>query len=110
MNAKGSSRLSRSINYVEKVSEMLNPDVPKQSICDCVRLGKYSDEKKKNRPVLKMSPSYEVTAILANWRGCPKVSIKPILSKKQLSAKFILLGERWKLLQSGTAMEERYQD
>ncbi len=72
---------------------LLNPFVPKQSICDCVRLGKYSAEKKKNRPVLKMSLIYKVTAILANRRGRPKVSIKPILSKEQLSAEFILLGE-----------------
>ena len=58
-----------------------------------MRLGKYSAEKKKNRPVLKMSLIYKVTAILANRRGRPKVSIKPILSKEQLSAEFILLGE-----------------
>ena len=104
---KGSSRLTRSTNDVKQVCEILkkvNSDITKQSICDCVRLGKYSPEK--NRPILvKMLQSHEVTSVLANRHslsGCPKISIKPILTKEQLTIESALLKERWNLIQSGT--------
>ena len=42
--------------------------------------------------------------------GCPKISIKPVLSREQLSADFILLGEKWKLLQSGTCNMQNEQE
>ncbi len=104
---KGSSRLTRSTNDVKEVTEIfqiVNPDLPNHSICDCTRLGKYNTEK--NRPILvKLSRSHEAMSILDNRKklnNCPGVSIKPLLTKEQLSIEAILLKERWKLIQSGS--------
>lgn len=106
--AKGSSRLIRSTSDVKQVTEILvkvNPELPSQSVCDCTRLGKYSSENKRPRPILvKLSRSHEVTSILDSRRklsAYPGISIKPLLTKEELSIESILLKERWKLINSG---------
>ena len=106
--AKGSSRLDRSTSDVREVTEILqkiNPDLQSQSVCDCARLGKYSAEKKRPRPILvKLFRSHEVTSILDNRKKlskCLGISIKPLLTKEQLSIESILLKERWKLINAG---------
>ncbi len=47
----------------------------------------------------------ELCQFLITERNCPGVSIKPLLTKEQLSIEAILLKERWKLIQSGSSSQ-----
>ncbi len=86
---KGSSRLD--VKEVTEIFQIVNPDLPNHSICDCTRLGHRTIK--------------ELCQFLITERNCPGVSIKPLLTKEQLSIEAILLKERWKLIQSGSSSQ-----
>ncbi len=103
---KGSSRhirLSEDIGAVASLVQKVDDSIPAQSIRDCVRLGKYKEER--HRPILvKLSRTCEVSAILAghrNLRASPGFSIKPNMTKAERLIESTLMKKRWELIQSG---------
>ncbi len=103
---KGTSRHLRSTNDVKEISQIItrvNPEIPENSIRDCVRLGKYNEAKK--RPMLvRLSRTYDVSSILSNRKVLrnTKHVIKPNMSKAEREIEFKLLKERWNLISDGT--------
>ena len=100
---KGTSRHDRIKKDTDAISGLLHDidhTVPDQSIRDCIRLGKYSEDRK--RPVMaEFTRARDVTSILLNRRNLsrhPTVSIKPNLSKEQRKVESILLRKRWELI------------
>ena len=103
---KGTPKYNRICNDVKSVSETINslcPELTEQSVCDCVRLGKYSIER--SRPVLvKLARSCDASNILANRHKLskfPNVSIKPHMSVSERVTESTLLKERRVLINSG---------
>ena len=108
---KGSSRhirLSEDIGAVASLVQKVDDSIPAQSIRDCVRLGKYKEER--HRPILvKLSRTCEVSAILAgrrNLRASPGFSIKPDMTKAERLIESTLMKKRWELIQSGTERKD----
>ncbi len=107
---KGSLKHTRLIQDTDDVSEVfkkLDSSISAQSIRDCTRLGKYTDNK--CRPVLvKLSRSFEVSSLLSQCKklkDTPGVSIKPDMSPDKRKVDFVLMSKRWDIIQSGTARE-----
>ena len=98
-------RLSDDINSVSEIVHSICPDLSNQSICDCTRLGKYSEER--SRPIVaRLFRVQDVHAILANRQKLSnspnnKVSIKPFMSKSDRLTESTLLKERRALIDSG---------
>ena len=97
---KGTPKYNRICNDVKSVSESINslcPELTEQSVCDCVRLGKYSIER--SRPVLvKLARSCDASNILANRH---KLSQFPSMSVSERVTESTLLKERRVLINSG---------
>ncbi len=100
-------QVTRLIKDTDDVSEVFNTSISAQSIQDCTRLGKYTDNK--CRPVLvKLSRSFEVSSLLSQrkkLKDTPGVSIKPDMSPDERKVDFVLMSKRWDIIQSGTARE-----
>ena len=103
---KGTPRHMRLIEDAKDVSDVirkLDASIPDNSVCDCTRLGKFSENK--CRPILaKMSRTCEVSSILRQRRKlktCPGISIKPDMTPSERKVEFLLMSERWNLIQSG---------
>ena len=76
---------------------------PNNAICDTVRLGKYSTDLTRPRPVLvKFNSATYVSNLLNNKKQCPKgVTLKPDLPPEARKVESLLLKERWQLIQNG---------
>ena len=101
------TRLIQDTDDVSEVFKKLDSSISAQSIRDCTRLGKYTDNK--CRPVLvKLSRSFEVSSLLSQCKklkDTPGVSIKPDMSPDKRKVDFVLMSKRWDIIQSGTARE-----
>ena len=102
-------RLSDDIKSVSETVHSICPDLSSQSICDCTRIGKYSEER--TRPVVaRLTRVQDVYKILANRHKLPRspnnvksyVSIKPFMTKTERLTESTLLKERRALIESGT--------
>ena len=101
-------RIFTDVDSVTKTIQSVCPDISCQSICDCTRFGRYSNDR--HRQVLvKLTRSCDVSNILAN-RGklsnLPGISIKPLMSPKERKTESILLRERYILITSGTSKSD----
>ena len=104
--AKGTPRhvrIGTDTNSVTKTIQSICPELTGQSICDCTRLGKYSNDR--HRPVLaKLIRSCDVSNILANRRKLSNlrgISIKPLMTSKERRTESTLLRQRRALIDSG---------
>ena len=97
-------RSSKDIDSTVSILSSVHPSITTYSVNDCLRLGKYAENR--CRPILvKLNRPIDVPTILANRAKVDpslKISIKPHLSPAERQIKAILLKERWKLIQSGT--------
>lgn len=108
---KGSPKHTRLLEDIKDVSVVFNkldPSISSQSIQDCTRLGKYSEDR--CRPLLvKLSRSCEVSSLLSKRRklkGTPRVSIKPDMSPEERKIDSLLMRKRWELSETmGIAKE-----
>ena len=103
---KGTSRgkcMSNDLNSASNIIGNICPDITCQAIRDCIRLGRYSEDR--CRPMLvKLNRSCDVFSTLANRYKLTKSSgvyIKAHQSKKERVTELTLLRQRWSLLQSG---------
>ena len=105
--AKGLSRLARyesDLNSVVSMLSSIDPSFQSRSIRDCFRLGKFSPNASRPRPLLvKFFRVADVSNILSKKRALLKpFSLKPDMSYEQRVIEYNLLKERWSLIQSGT--------
>ena len=100
-SARFESDLSASVNVLSP----LNSSIQSQSIKDCFRLGKFSSDAPRPRPILiKFVRVADVTSILSKRKNLSHpYSIKPDLSPDQRLQESILMKERWSLIQSGVS-------
>lgn len=85
----------------------LLPSLSDQSICDCIRLGRYNPVK--HRPLLvKLTRSCDVNIILSSRSslGESTISIKPVMSKHEKFTESLLLKERKSLIESGVSRKD----
>ncbi len=104
----GTSKYKRDRQDLDSVVEVVNvldSSLTKDSVCDCFRLGKYSQENSRSRPLLiKLACTRNVTSILANRSNLSgnekynNISVKPDMSKKQRQVENLLLKERYSLI------------
>ena len=101
---KPNSRLAKDIENMVPILADLCPPISDQSIRDCVRLGRYTENK--NRPILvKLSRACDAASILANRRKLSQhrhISIKPQMSPDERKIESLLLRERRSLILQGT--------
>ncbi len=105
--AKGSTRhtrLSKDTDAVSSLISKVDATIPDYSIRDCIRLGKYVEER--CRPILvKLTRACQASSILAGRKNLSKstgVWIKHDMTPSERSIDAILLKKRWELIQSGT--------
>ena len=103
---KGTQRHIRSSKDIDSTVSLLSsvhPSITTYSVNDCLRLGKYAENR--CRPILvKLNRPIDVSTILANRAKLDqssKMFIKPHMSLAERQLESILLKERWKLIQSG---------
>ena len=83
----GTNRHARLVHDTNKIASMISiidSNIPESSICDCIRLGRYSENK--YRLILaKMSRTCEVSSILSQRHKLKgfKFSVKADLSKEE---------------------------
>ena len=106
-NEKGTKRHIRSANDIEAATTILSSlhsSITEYSVIDCIRLGKYSEDR--CRPTLvTMNRPNDVSTVLVNrvhLSQTPHISIKPDLSPVERKVESILLKERRNLILSGT--------
>ena len=100
-----SARLESDLSSVVSVFSALDSSIQSHSVRDCFRLGKFSPDATRPRPILaKFVRVADVSKIF------PKKSqlstpffIKPDLSRFERFLQSILMQERWKLIQSGVS-------
>ena len=97
-------RTTRDTESVMAIIHSVDASIPEQSLRDCLRLGKFTDEK--HRPILaKLSRSCEVSSILSNrgkLNSKPGISIKPDMTRGEREIESLLLKECRQLINSGT--------
>ena len=105
---KGTAKYERTISDSNSASlaiQSICPEISQQSVRDCSRLGKYSQDHHRPRPVLvRLTRTCEVASILSNRRklvSTPDISIKPHMSFKEKQIESILLRERRTLIDNG---------
>jgi len=99
------ARMASDMKSVCTTVQSIYPELSEHSICDSTRLGKYSSEHTRDRPILvKFSRSCDVSNILINRRKLVNsaVSIKPFMTKSERATESALLRERRSLITSGT--------
>ncbi len=102
----GTNRHNRLLNDTSETASMIatiDSNIPESSIQDCIRLGKYSEEK--CRPILvKLSRTCEVSSLLSQRRKLKGsgLTVKADLNKKARKVDQLLMKLRWDLIQSGT--------
>ena len=98
-------RMSHDTNLASMTIKSICPDLSEYAICDCSRIGKYSEHK--TRPLLvKFARSCDVAAVLSSRHKiskaeCPNVSIKPFMTISERKTESTLLKERRALIDSG---------
>ena len=102
----GISRHERTIQDTENVTnilEKITPSFSGSALRDCHRLGRFTKNQTRPRPILaKLNRAVDVTNILSNRPNYPtNVNIKPDLSPEDRTCESKLLAERWRLIQSG---------
>ena len=103
----GISRRDRFHSDLSSAAEVLSEvdnTIQGQSIKDCFRLGKFSAEARRPRPILvKFIRSADASSILSK-RGSLRqpLFVKPDLSRAERVIDSLLMKERWNLIQSGT--------
>ena len=103
----GTTRLERVKQDFCRVFDICSVTVPfsnpNNEICDTVRLGKYSADSARPRPVLvKFKSVFYVSNLLNNKKQCPKgITLKPDLPPEARKIESLLLRERWQLIQNG---------
>ena len=100
-SARFESDLTATVNVLSPLDSSIQP----QSIKDCFRLGKFSSNAPRPRPILiKFVRKADVTSILSKRKNLfHPYSIKPDMSPDQRLNESILLKERWSLIQSGVS-------
>ena len=103
---EGTSRSERANSDLSQVSQILSStdeSFQSHSISDSFRLGKFSIDRRRPRPILvKLLRSSDVSSILSKRRSLTlPYSIKPDLSLEERKRESALLKERWSLIQSG---------
>ena len=92
--------MDKVVSALSKVDNSIGP----QSIKDVYRLGRFSIDNKKPRPLLvKFIRAADATSVLSK-RGSLRnstLSIKPDMLPTERKCESILLKERWSLIQSG---------
>ena len=103
-----STRLESDLTNISNVFTALDSSIQPQSIRDCYRLGKYTRDASRPRPILaKLVRAADVTKIFANRRKLPTpISIKPDMSYAERRQYSILMQERWRLIQSGVSRKD----
>ena len=98
-------RISYDTNLACKTIKSVCPDLSDYAICDCLRIGKYSDQR--SRPlIVRFARSCDVANVLSNRHklstaDCPNVSLKPFMSIAERKTESTLLKERRALIDSG---------
>ena len=98
-------RISYDANLACKIIKSICPDISDYAICDCSRIGPYSEPR--TRPlIVKFARSYDVAIVLSNRHRIPKsehpnVYIKPFMSIAERKTESALLKERRALIDSG---------
>ena len=103
-----SNCLEKDLEKAITIASTLDQSINSQSIKDIYRLGRFSAESKKPRPLLvKFIRAVDASSVLSkrgSSRGTPVV-IKPDMSLKERKSESMLLKERWSLIQSGVPRE-----
>lgn len=108
----GTPRTTRIEEDFKKVISLLtkaNESINSNSIADIHRLGKYSLERRKPRPILaKFIRVVDVTNVLMGRKALQGTSatIKPDMTLTERKCDSILLKHRWTLIQSGVLRED----
>ena len=98
-------RISYDVNLACKIIKSICPNISDYAICDCSRIGPYSEPR--TRPlIVKFSRSYDVASVLSNRHRLPKsehpnVYIKSFMSFTERKIESTLLKERRALIDSG---------
>ena len=98
-------RISCDTNLACNIIKSICPDIGDYAICDCSRIGPYSESR--TRPlIVKFARSYDVATVLSNRFRIsksehPNVYIKPFMSAAERKTESTLLKERRALIDSG---------
>jgi len=106
-NPSGIPRSARTKSDIDSSLHILkeaNNDITEHSIRDCLRLGKFSSQRPKPRPLLvKLSRAIDVNTILQNRSKISEgIQVKADMNKEERLREQLLLKERWSLITSGT--------
>ena len=100
-----SARLDSDLTSAISVFSALDSSIQSQSVRDCFRLGKFSPDASRPRPILvKFVRVADVSKIFTKRRHLSSpYFIKPDLSRSERFKQSILMQERWNLIQSGVS-------
>ena len=100
-----SARLESDLSSVVSVFSALDSSIQSHSVRDCFRLGKFSPDATRPRPILaKFVRVADVSKIFSKKSQLSTpFFIKPDLSRFERFLQSILMQERWKLIQSGVS-------
>ena len=98
-----SARLESDLTSVASVLSTIDASIQPHSIKDCYRLGKFTSDRRKPRPILiKFIKIADVTSILAKKSNLAHpYFLKQDLTREQRKNEFEMLQERWNLIHSG---------
>ena len=105
--SKGTSKVERLKGDMDRAVSTLSDldnSIGTQSIKDVYRLGRFSTDRKKPRPLLvKFIRAADVSSVLLRRRSLQSstIYIKPDMSPTERKSESLLLKERWSLIQSG---------
>ena len=100
-----SARLDEDLKKAIFVLSKADQSIDSNTIKDIYRLGRYTAENRKPRPLLvKFIRVADVARVLSK-RGSLPVIIKPDMSPHERKIESLLLKERWSLMQSGVPRE-----
>lgn len=104
---KRADRYKHDLDMVSDITSELINSIQADSIKDCVRLGKYN-EQRRSRPILvKFNRFADVSNILSKRKDLDShFLIKPVMSPDERKTESILLKERWNLTQSGVPKKD----
>ena len=95
--------MTKDTKAVINLFQAISPQISEQSVCDCLRLEKYSD--RRHRPIfVKLFCTCEVSTILASrvkLSEIPGISMKPGMTPKEKEVESVLLKKCRELINSG---------
>ena len=99
------ARLESDLSSVVNIFSGLDSTIQHQSIKDCYRLGKFSRDAARPRPILvKFVRIADVAKIISKKKNLSTpLSVKPDMSHAQRLQESLLMRERWQLIQSGVS-------